>query len=44
MSEKNSWESMVGDVGSVVSSIVWGFVLALLGLPALAFILITLFG
>ena len=37
MSEKNSWESMVSDVGSVVSSIVWGIVIALVGLPALAF-------
>ena len=44
MSEKNSWESMVSDVGSVVSSIVWGIVIALVGLPALAFILIKLFG
>ena len=44
MSNKNSWESMVSDVGSIVSSIVWGFVIALIGLPALAFILIKLFG
>ena len=44
MSNKNSWESMVSDVGSIISSIVWGFVIALVGLPALAFILIILFG
>ena len=44
MSEKNSWESMISDVGSVINGIVWGFAIALLGLPALAFILIKLFG
>ena len=44
MSSKNSWESMIDDAGSLISCIVWGFAIALLGLPAVAFILIKMFG
>ena len=44
MTEKNSWESMISDVGSIVNSIIWGFIIAVVSLPALIFIFIKLFG
>mgnify|MGYP003113771155 CR=1 FL=1 len=44
MSDKNSWESASESIGSLITGVLGGIILVLVGLPLLLFGLITLFG
>ena len=44
MSDKNSWESASESVGSLITGVLGGIVMVLIGLPLLLFGLIKLFG